>query len=403
MRTVCNFLLGLVAIAACWQAWHIVYLDSQSRIETASRDKPDQCLAVEVLAARKQSVSDRVELVGSLEPLAAVELRARINGYVSGLPFDLGDRVEANQVVVELDDTAAEESVAQAEAALLVANAELASRRTAADQTVRNLDRIETLYNTNAATEQQLEDARALADVAAAEVSLEKARVEQARAALAQAKVRHVELTLRTPIPGVVAERHVHVGDLAQPNSPLLRIVALDKLLTVVHVTERDYDRIRAGQEAALTVDAHPEKVFSGVVSRVSPTMDPSTRTAAVRIEAENGRGLLRPGMHARVTVLCDQPRSAGVVPVAAVKQDEQGTCVFIVEGEPPTIERREVRLGLNDGVIAEILGGLQPGEQVVTLGSRLVRHGQVVEAIPATWPVSLADADAPRDDAAAE
>ncbi|MCA9053262.1 MAG: efflux RND transporter periplasmic adaptor subunit [Planctomycetaceae bacterium] len=403
MRTVSNFVLGLVAIAACWQAWHVVYLDSQARTEVDAPAKPQECLAVEVLPARKQSVSDRIALVGGLEPLAEVELRARVNGYVSGIPLDLGDRVTTGQVVVALDETAAAESVAQAEATLRVAAAELAAQKTAADQTVRHLERTKSLYATKAATEQQLEEAESQVEIAAARVLLEQARIEQAQASLSKANANLRELALISPIDGVVAERLVHVGDLAQPNTPLMRIVSLEKLLTVVHVTERDYDRIQAGQEAVLTVDAHPNKVFRGVVSRVAPTLDAATRTAAIRIEADNSRGLLRPGMHTRVTVLCETPRSAGVVPVAAVKQDEQGTCVFVVQGEPPTIERREVRLGLNDGRIAEILAGLKPGEQVVTLGSRLVRHGQVVNPIEASWPVSLVDTASQPGDAAAE
>lgn len=393
MRNIYNFLLGLVAIAACWQAWHIVYQDSIERAPTAATSKPEECLAVEVLPVRTQTLAERIELVGSLQPHVELTVRARNSGYISELPLDLGDRVKAGQVLLRLDDQAAREAVARAEAAVTVAQAERDAQKTVAEQATRNRERIDALRQSGAATVQQAEDARALDEVARARLALEEARVVQAQSELSQMRIELQTLELQSPIDGVVAERFVHVGDLAQPNEPLLRIVGLSLVETSVHVTERDYDRLRSGQAAVLTVDAHPGQIFHGRVARVAPVVDPATRTAAVRIEAPNDRGLLRPGMHARVTVLCDQPRSAGVVPVAALKEEDAERCVFVVHGEPPTIERREVRVGLVDGLVAEVLAGLKPGERVVTLGSRLVRHGQLVRPIETTWPVALATA----------
>lgn len=387
MRIVLNFLLGLAAIGACWAAWWTVYEDAAAQAAAPGPAKGEECLAVEVLPVRKQTIADRIQTVGSLEPSARIRVRARVGGYICELPYDLGDRVEANTPVVVLDDTLQKESISQAEAALRVAEAELKSQEAVRDQARRHLKRIVELRAANAATDTQLDEAQSAVEVAEAQVVLERARVEQARSTLNRARLELADLKVSAPLPGIVSERLVEIGDLAQPNDVLMQIVTLDQVQCDVHVIEKDFERMKPGLETLVSVDGLPGKSFHGRVVRVAPTIDPATRTGIARVEIPNPRHSLRPGMHARLTILSQEPRSVDVVPVQAVVDQPDGHTVFVVQGTPPTVERRPVRIGFGDGLIYEVLSGLKAGEQVITLGSRLVHHGQQVDPVAMTWP----------------
>lgn len=155
----------------------------------------------------------------------------------------------------------------------------------------------------------------------------------------------------------------------------------------MVHVVERDFGKIRVGLPAIIAVDAYPEETFYGEVTRIAPVLDPETRTAAVQIDIENEDMRLKPGMHARVSLQFSESSSRGVVPIAAVRDEGSRQAVFVVTGNPPQAVRREVRLGYTDGDLVEVIDGLDVGEEVVTLGSRLIEEGQPVTALRVDWP----------------
>ncbi|MEZ6055764.1 MAG: efflux RND transporter periplasmic adaptor subunit [Planctomycetaceae bacterium] len=400
MTNVWRFLLGLAAIAAAWFAWRTVYLDSVALMSAPPPARPVDLLAVEVLPVKNHPIADRIDLIGSLEPLKEVELRSRVSGYIVALPYDLGDEVPAGVAAISLDESDQFELIQQAEAALKVAEAELAAQQSQRQQAQRQLVRYQELAREGATTSQQLEEAQALVEVADANAALQRALVEQKQSEVSRVKLGLQDLHIKSPIAGTVAMRYASLGDLAKPDTPLLRLVNLDRVQTVVHVIERDYERVRQGQKATMTVDAWPGVEFSGEVSRVAPVVDPTTRTAAVHVEFNNLERHLKPGMHARVAVHFREARSVQVVPIAALLEVDDVKSVFVIsdQSKKSLAERREVRTGINNGELVEILSGLSPGEKVITLGSRLVKHGQEVNVIEATWPVTLAHTDGPTE-----
>lgn len=396
MLNLSRFVLGIAAIVAAWMAWRVVHLDSVERAAAPPPARKTERLSVEVLPVKRYPIADSIELIGSLEPLKEVELRSRVSGYIVAMPFDLGDDIAAGETAISLDESDQLELVQQAEAALKVAQAELTAQQAERVQAERQLARYEELGRTSAATTQQLEEARASVEVALAKGALQRALVEQRESEVSRVRLALKDLHIKTPIAGTVAMRYASFGDLAKPDTPLLRLVNLNRVQTVVHVIERDYERIRQGQRATMTVDAWPGVTFDGEVSRVAPIVDPTTRTAEVHVEFANTERQLKPGMHGRVSVHFQEPRSAEVVPLAAVSEEDGVKSVFVVNEKNGIAERREVRTGVNDGFRIEILAGVNVGDKVITLGSRLVRHGQEVNVIEASWPVSLARTDGP-------
>ena len=160
-----------------------------------------------------------------------------------------------------------------------------------------------------------------------------------------------------------------------------LRIVDLSTVRTAVHVGESDYRQLREGQPAEVRVDTYPDP-FPGRVVRLAPVLDPETRTAVVYIAVENPDGLLKPGMHARVRVVLDRHEQATAVPLASVVETPEGSTVFVLTEDGGRVSQVSVRLGLADRAMVEVLSGVDPADRVVTLGSHLVRDGQVVEVV---------------------
>lgn len=405
MKWLLHLLLGLAAIAACWKAWETVYLHSLKVADETAAPEAQPKMAVEVMPARKQFLSEEIEIAGSLQPFARVDIRVRAQGEVVELLKDVGDPVGIDEPVARLDDSFAQEQKRRAAAALDVAEAELEVQETELLLAQQTLEREQDLAESGAGARRAIEAAEAAVATATSRISLAEANIREATAALTEADLTIQDLTLRSSVAGVVGTRSVELGDLARPEQPLMQIVTFDPIITEVYVPETQYHRLRVNQEAMVEVDSYPHP-FPGHVARISPVIDQLTRTALVRIEVPNAQDLLKPGMHARVSISGDAGHTAVVVPVSSVVENGTRTSVFVVDPETNQVQEREVRVGMTNREVAEIVEGIDEGQQIITLGARIVRNGQVVQVIEVDWPTTLAADPEPSpddDDAACE
>ncbi|MCH9652971.1 MAG: efflux RND transporter periplasmic adaptor subunit [Planctomycetes bacterium] len=361
-----------------------VYEQSLSDTQTTPKTIITQPIAVQVTRSTEKSLVKRINLVGNLEAGSQVEIRTRYSGYIKSMPFNVGDQIKAGEVILELNDSENQELVSKSKAALTVAKAQLKAQETSEELAQKAFQRLELLQKSGVSTNQQLEEAVANVTIAKAQTRLENARVEQAESDLKQSSLRLQENKILAPINGFLAERLVDIGDLAKPDVALMKIVNLDHVRTIVHIVEKDYEDVKKGQKANITVDTFPGKTFSGHVIRKAPVLDPETRTAAVYIEFPNSDYSLKPGMHARVQIVFEQREKANVLSVASLtrRKDGPGSAVFVIVGDPPITERRNIEIGINDGELVEILSGINSKDLVITLGNRLVDEGQKVTPI---------------------
>ncbi|MDA0285617.1 MAG: efflux RND transporter periplasmic adaptor subunit [Planctomycetota bacterium] len=382
-----RYILFLISVIFCGAAgWHL-YEESLASVESDEKAKPSGVSAVDVIRVVRQPIDERIELVGSLEPVSAVEIRSRLSGYLLKVPFDIGDRVEKSQTVVELDDALTRELVTRSSAAEQVAAAQLKAQIAKEEQSRREVDRLRELARSGVSTTQQIEEAESALSVCLAETELERARLAQASADLERSKLALNELRITTPMNGFVAERYVNEGDLAGAEDVLLRIVDLSSIRTVVNIVERDYEKLRIGQDATITVDGIPGREFSGQIVRKAPVLDPTTRTARVMIEIANADSLLKPGMHGRVTIIVAQYTNAIVVPAVAIHDHDGSKFLYTIDSEGKTARQQDVSIGFRDGDMVQVLTGLSEDALVVTLGGRLIKDGSTVEfaEIPAS------------------
>ncbi len=362
----------------------LVYEQSLSDTKTAPKTIISQPIAVQVTRSTEKSLVKRINLVGNLEAGSQVEIRTRYSGYIKSIPFNVGDQIKAGDVLLELNDSENQELLSKSKASLTVANAQLKAQVTTEELAQKAYQRLLVLQKSGVSTKQQMEEAVANLAIEKSETELEEARVEQAKSDVEQSRLRLQENKILAPTNGFLAERMVDIGDLAKPDVALMKIVNLDVVRTIVHVVEKDYEDVKKGQKAAITVDAFPDKSFSGNVKHIAPVLDPQTRTAAVHIEIPNQDFALKPGMHARVQIVFEQRHKTNVLPVASLtrRKDGPGSAVFIIDGNPPITERRNIETGINDGQLVEILSGINPKDLVITLGNRLIDEGQKVTPI---------------------
>lgn len=380
-----------------------------------------QTITVTAAPVAARTVQRTVETSGSLLAWEEVVLNTAVPGTVKRLLVDLGDRVEAGRVVAELDQSEFLLAVQQAQAALTaamrqveraraqVAAAEANLRqvresikaweandnraRAALEEARANLERnrqlrereliaardydaARTQYEAMLAqweTSQvertmypdrvRVADAQRESDRSALQVT--EAEVKQREATLGIAKKKLADATLKTPIGGAVARRHVNPGEFVRENTPLFTIVRSDPLKYSGTVPERSALEVRPGQGVRLQVDPAPGQSFEGRITRVSPAVEVANRTMALEAELPNPKGILKPGLFARGLVQIREESGVPFAPEAAVSYFVGITKVFVI-ADGKARERR-VKAGARQAGMVEILEGVRPGEVVAT------------------------------------
>ncbi len=180
-------------------------------------------------------------------------------------------------------------------------------------------------------------------------------------------------IVLRSPVGGVVLEKPSLKGMRFMPGEQLYLIADLSSLWLLADVFEQDLGWVRQGQAAKIRVNAYPDRVFSGKVAFVYPTVTPETRTAKVRIDLANAGGLLKPAMYASVELVAGQSRARRVTVADSAVLDTGTRQIVLVQRGEGLFEPREVKLGARGDGYVEVLQGLKEGENVVVSANFLI------------------------------
>ena len=180
-------------------------------------------------------------------------------------------------------------------------------------------------------------------------------------------------LTLRSPVNGVVLEKPAIQGKRFMAGEALYQVADLSQVWLLAEVFEHDLGQVRIGQVANIRVDAYPEKIFTGKVTFVYPTVTPESRTARVRIELANAQALLKPSMYARAEIVSSRGKAQVLtVPDSAVLDTGTRQLVLVERGEGK-FEPRPVKLGAHGDGYIEVLDGIKAGEKVVVSANFLI------------------------------
>lgn len=308
--------------------------------------------AAEPLATAIVGYRDTAEIYsadGTVEAVRQSTVAAQISGRVVEIRFDVGDRVKKGEVIVRIDEREVSDALTGSRAQLAQAQATLANAKAVYGRTRELFDQ---KFVSQAALEKALADYRAA-----------QAQLEGAAAAVSQAGTVRSYATVTAPYSGVVAARHVELGETVQPGKPLMTGFDPESLRVVADVPQHRLAKIGKGTSAVIELGIARERITASSIT-VLPAADARTHTTRVRLGLPRYVPGSYPGMYARVLFILGQARRLAI-PAAAVVRRTEVTGAYLVS-EQGEVRLRQIRLGEAVGEDAvEVLAGLRAGEKV--------------------------------------
>ena len=366
--------IGVILVSAL--AVRIGFLLKGSGADQQQRQRP--AVAVETEEVRTGPISEVREFTGSIHPYYRYVVAPKVSGRVMRITKRIGDRVRAGELIAVIDDAEYQQAVYEAEANLRIAEASLAEAQSQFELAKQEKERAESLAAKGIMTYAELEAALTSFTAQQSRLALAGAQIEQRQASLKTSRIRLGYTRLAASAPGYIGERFIDEGALLAQNSAVVSVIGIDSVIVRTTITERDYTYISRGQQAAVSVDAFPEKSFTGKVTRIAPMLQESSRVAQMEVEVLNESLLLKPGMFARVRVVTAEKDGATIVPTRAVVTMNGGAVLFVVSEDGTTAKRLVVRTGIVTPEFTEILSPAVEG-RVVTLGQHLLEDGSPV------------------------
>ncbi len=305
---------------------------------------------VEVTYATKQAVEDRFETIGSISADEAVTVVAEIGGTVTRIPFEEGGTVTRGELLAQIDDSELKAALDRA----------IALR----DQAQASYDRMKSIAEQGAGSQQDMENADASLRVAEANVAYAKAQHEKAR--------------ITAPFSGIVGARKISPGTYVQPGTPIADLAKIDRLRVNFSVPERHLPELAVGAEVRVRTVAFPDDEAVGTVMVVEPRVDAGTRSVGVVARLENPEGKYRPGMSANAAVTLHTRESALTIASEAVFLEQNQPYVYVVNADS-SVAKTPLQLGSRSRESVEVVSGIDETHMVVKAGQQKIFDGAKV------------------------
>ena len=331
-------------------------------------------MTVEVVKVGRGTISAHLSVVGNLIGEATVDVAPKTGGRLVSMNVKLGDHVRRGQLVGKIDDREIVEQVRQAEASQNVGEATIRQREADLNLALTNVERSRNLYGRQLLPKQTLDDAEARYTSAVAQVDLARAQLAQSASRLQELRINLGHTNVVSPVDGFVAKRNVDQGAWVSQNAPLVSVVDISSLRLVANVVEKDLRLVGVGDQAMVEVDAFPGEQFNGRIARVSPILDPATRTAPMEVEIPNRAFRLKPGMYAKVNLEIENRENVLLIPKISLV-DSEGQRGVYQPSDDSKATFKAVKVGIEDSERAEILEGLSEGETIVSVGAGALRR----------------------------
>ena len=361
---------------------------------------------VRVAPAIRGSIRNIITADAILYPRDQANIMPKISAPVRRFLVNRGDHVKQGQLLAELENrdliaaaVASRGQYAQAESnfrttsaatvpeSVIKAQADADAAKEAMDAARKLVDSRTQLFKEGALARRQVDEAqvayvlakgqydtaqehlRALQSVAKDEqVKSAAAQVDTAKGQYdsAQAQVEYSQI--RSPIDGVVTDRSLYAGEMANPGSPLLTLMDTSVVVARVAMSQSQAKDIKTGDEASLTSADGGEPV-SGKVTIVSPAVDANSTTVQVWVQAKNPNGRLRAGTSVHVAIVAATLDNAVLIPASAILPSDEGGTIVLTVDDKGVAHQKRVEIGVREEDLAQVTAGLEPGERVITEG----------------------------------
>ncbi len=366
-----------------------------------ARSRESAAKSVQVEVVRQDSVRRAVDVVGTLVAVDQVTISSEADGKVSRILADLGDRVTAGQVLIQLDREKQQYTYEQQQAVLARTLAQYGAsdpdhlpdiektpdvQKANADlvQATQAFDRASELFKRTLISQQTLDDAKAALqskqasyDSALQNAKNLRASIQASEATMKLAGRQLRDTDIRAPFDGYVERRLVNLGELVKSQMPVMAVVRLNPLKVTAEIPEKMAPWIKDGQPVTLQVDAYRDKTFEGKVSRISPGVNAATRAFPFEALVPNNDTTLKPGTFARVHIESGKVDDVLTLPYSALQYRYGVNRVFVVNGDK--LAMRELAVGERMGERIEIVKGVKAGERVAVTDVETLSEGALV------------------------
>ena len=326
-----------------------------------------ELIPAEVHTIKPRGLVDVVRFTGTTQPIDQTIVKSRVAGRLAEVLVREGDRVTEGQVLARFETTELQAKLNERQSALEAARAD--ARWTARDRSDK-----ETLANRNIVSQSAADQARATAENRASMVAVAEAQLEVARKNLADAEV-------KAPFDGVVGERIANQGESLPIDGKILALLDTSHVEIAAQMPAADVIRMKVGQSARVDLEGFGDRVFDGRITRISPTTQAGSRSIPVYVEITDRHEALRGGLFGTGTVTVQEKGHALAVPASAMRKDDQGDYVLVVENE--TLVRKPVGAvrTWSRGELVEVKG-LESGMTVVSAPLPGLHAGQKVKIV---------------------
>lgn len=377
--------IGVVALGVLGGAFLLSWLPkraAQHELATTTKTSEAALLRVQVVAPKVKSSDRSLALPGSVHALEETTVYPRSNGYVKKWLVDIGDKVKEGALLADIDQPEIDQQLDQARAQLLQAQAGLVQATANKDYSASTLERYKKLAPQGVASQQELDQKQAQAQVDEANVKVANASIEAQQANVRRLSQMKSWGQITAPFGGTVTSRTIERGALVSPTTPLFKVAATDPVRVFVQVPQDVATSVRSDVAGQVTVREYPGRVFEGKVARSAGALDPTSRTMNTEVSVPNPKGELFAGMYATVALTLPSPHRVFEVPATAVMNDAKGLRVAVV-GADQKLHLATVVVERDTGPTIEISTGVSENDRVVKLSGSEMIEGRAVEIAP--------------------
>lgn len=310
---------------------------------------------VELSQVNFAAIQHKSQRTGTLKARKTIRIFNQEEGTLTSLPFYEGDHVKKGDVLLKIDDQLLQVQFDKAAATL--------------EQAKQDLLRLQKLRKKRLIAEAEVNRAKTALNIAEAEQRLLATRLGYT--------------SVKAPIDGTISERRAEIGDVAPRHTHLLSLIDIRTLITEVAVSDLLMSSLQVGDNVDVRIDALPDQISIGRILRIHPTLNPSTRNGIIDIILDPAPIGARPGQFCRVTLLSKLTNRL-LIPFKALRQDKQGSYVYVVD-DSNIISRRAITTGLRFDDRIEILSGLKAKQMIVVKGFLGLKTGKTIRTADST------------------
>ena len=370
---------GVAVVSAAFVIGWLPKRHARQELETSTKAETSNIPRV-VASPPKVISSDRsLVLPGSMKPLEEASIRTRANGYVKQRLVDIGDKVAAGALLLEVDTPELDQQLEQARAQLAQASAALQHAKASRDYAKSSLERREKLAPTGVTSVDEVEKSRAEATVAEANVSVAQANLDAQNANVRRLTQEKSFARVVAPFAGTIIARSVDKGTLVNPSVELFKLATTDPMRVFIEVPQDVAPSVKNDVPAKVTVREFAGRIFEGKVARFASALDAQSRTMTTVVHVPNPKGELLSGMYAQVELSLPMPHRVLEVPSTALLNDAHGTRVAVV-GPDNRIHLAPIVIERDTGPTIQIATGINETDRVVKIASAELVEGRQVE-----------------------